>query len=65
MQFATTQEMEYVGSNNGEADIDRRIIDEMSRQLDALRRFDQYCAADWQPQRCRGTSKIGLKESTF
>jgi hypothetical protein len=65
MRFATTQEMEYVGSNNGEDAIDRRIIDEMSRQLDALRRFDQYCAADWQPQRCRGTSKTGPKKATF
>jgi hypothetical protein len=65
MKFATTQEMEYLGSSNGEAAIDQRIIDEMSRQLDALRRFDQYCAADWQPQRGRGASKSGQNKALF
>jgi hypothetical protein len=65
MRFATTQEIEYVGSSNGDAAIDRRIIDEMSRQLDALRRFDQYCAVDWQPQRGRGALKSGQNKATF
>jgi hypothetical protein len=61
MRFATTQEMEYLGSMDRDGAKEKRLIHEMSRQLDALRRFDQYfCDADWQPacsrQRTRGHS---------
>jgi hypothetical protein len=51
MRFSTTQEMEYLGSIDHESATELRLIDELSRRLDALRRFDQYfCEADWRPR---------------
>jgi hypothetical protein len=63
MWFATTHEMEYLDSRD-RVGAEKQLITEASRQLDALRRFDQYfCDADWRPQcgrhpgRCENSSK--------
>jgi hypothetical protein len=54
MRFATRQEIEYLGSHEADSANDSTLIDEMTRQLDALRRFDQYYSkADWRPARYR------------
>jgi hypothetical protein len=51
MRFATRNEIEYLSSIDGDAKTDAGTIDEMTRRLDALRRFDQnFFKADWQPE---------------
>jgi hypothetical protein len=55
MRFATRNEIEYLHSIDGDTDADAGTIDEMTRQLDALRRFDQnFSRADWRPEHNRG-----------
>jgi hypothetical protein len=58
MRVSTTQEMEYLGSLDRGGVKESQLVDELSRQLDALRRFDQcFCDADWKPRsgRCRAS----------
>jgi hypothetical protein len=51
MPFATRQEIEYLGSHEANSVNNATLIDEMTRQLDALRRFDQnFSQADWRPE---------------
>jgi hypothetical protein len=55
MRFGTRNEIEYLSSIDGNAKTDAGTIDEMTRQLDALRRFDQnFFKADWQPEHIHG-----------
>lgn len=55
MRFATRREIEYLDSVDGDSETDAGTIEEMARRLDALRRFDQnFCKADWRPDRNRG-----------
>jgi hypothetical protein len=50
MRFATRQEIEYLGSLDAKTSKDSDLIDEMSRRLDALRRYDQlFSDSDWRP----------------
>jgi hypothetical protein len=50
MRSAATNEIEYLGRIEGTSTANPRLIREMSRRLDALRRFDQsFCDADWRP----------------
>jgi hypothetical protein len=50
MRSVRSNEIEYLGNIEGATSKDRRLIREMSRRLDALRRFDQYfCDADFRP----------------
>ena len=50
MRFARSNEIEYLGDIEGATAKNPRLIHEMSRQLDALRRFDQnFCDADFRP----------------
>jgi len=50
MRLATTKEIEYLGAVDGKTASDAGLIDEMSRRLDVLRRFDQcFCDEDWHP----------------
>jgi hypothetical protein len=52
MRFATRTEIEYLSSLDSQGDGDIKLIREMSRRLDALRRYDQcFCEADWRPRR--------------
>lgn len=49
MRFATTDEMEYLGTVHG-ATADPCLIREMAQRLEALRRFDQsFSEADYRP----------------
>jgi hypothetical protein len=60
MRVATRQEIEYLGSADDK--LDARFMDEMSRQLDALRRYDQYfCDADWLPENGRAAQRANIK----
>jgi hypothetical protein len=45
MRSASLKEIEYLSAIDGKQD-DARLISEMSRRLDALRRFDQFCCSD-------------------
>ena len=55
MRFATRNEIEYLSAIDGDAKTDAGTIDEMTRRLDALRRFDQnFFEADWQPEHNHG-----------
>ena len=50
MRNAATNEIEYLGNLEGATAENPRLIREMSRRLDALRRFDQsFCEADFRP----------------
>jgi hypothetical protein len=54
MRFATRQEIEYLSAMDGNGR-DHKLIRELSRQLDALRRYDQcFSEADWRPSRPPG-----------
>ena len=58
MWFTTRKEIEYLNSIDSQAGGNRPLVDELSRRLDALRRYDQhFCDADWHP------SKIGREHS--
>jgi hypothetical protein len=55
MRFTTRNEIEYLSSIEANGRKDRSLVRELSRRLDALRRYDQYfCEADWQPRRAPG-----------
>jgi hypothetical protein len=45
MRSASVKEIEYLSAVGGES-YDVSLIHEMSRRLDALRRFDQVCCID-------------------
>jgi hypothetical protein len=50
MLFVNLSEIEYLGEIEGGTANNPRLIREMSRRLDALRRFDQsFCDADCRP----------------
>jgi hypothetical protein len=50
MRSTTANEIEYLGNIKGATTENPRLIREMSRRLDALRRFDQsFCEADCRP----------------
>lgn len=50
MRSAAANEIEYLGKIEGASAENPRLIREMSRRLDALRRFDQsFCEADCRP----------------
>lgn len=53
MHFAIRSEIEYLSAADGNV-TDSNTIDEMTRQLEALRRMDQFvCRDDWRPQHNR------------
>lgn len=50
MRSVRSNEIEYLGDIEGATPKNRELIREMSRRLDALRRFDQYfCDGDFRP----------------
>jgi hypothetical protein len=50
MRFATSNEIQYLGDIEGATTENPLLIREMSRRLDALRRFDQsFSEADCRP----------------
>ena len=50
MRSVIRNEIEYLGLNDGLVAADPKLIDEMCRRLDALRRYDQnFCDCDWRP----------------
>jgi hypothetical protein len=52
MRFAATKEIEYLSSRCGHGSEDTGLVEELSRRLEALRRYDQvFCHADWLPPR--------------
>jgi hypothetical protein len=52
MRAAAWSEIEYLGAIEGVTAKDPRVISEMCRRLEALRRFDQnFSDADWKPGR--------------
>jgi hypothetical protein len=64
MRFAARNEIAYLSSVEGSPN-DAGLVREMTRQLDALRRYDQcFCEADWRPrrsshsQRASATSRV-------
>jgi hypothetical protein len=64
MRFGTRQEIEYLGAVDQNVSADPTFLDEMSRQLDALRRYDQFfCEADWCPDRGRNMGRTEYKKS--
>jgi hypothetical protein len=66
MRFATSREIEYLNSFDGDTSRDAGLIDEMSQRLDALRRFDQYfCDADWSPAYGRGPIRTDPDKPVF
>jgi hypothetical protein len=49
MRWAAIHEMEYLHASRGRTE-DPQLARELGRQLEALRRYDQYlCNADWRP----------------
>jgi hypothetical protein len=51
MRPANSNEIEYLGAMEGVPEQNRRLIREMARQLDALRRFEQrFFEADCHPR---------------
>lgn len=51
MRSTSWDEIDYLSSIDGKATRDDVFMQEMSRQLDALRCFDQlFCDADWRPR---------------
>ncbi len=55
MRSATWNEIEYLGAIEGTTAEDPKLVHEMWQRLEALRRFDQnFCDADWRPQRGSG-----------
>jgi hypothetical protein len=51
MTFTTRNEIEYLSSIGPCSLPDPKLIQEMSRRLDALRRYDQhFCDSDWTPE---------------
>ncbi len=58
MVFTTRSEIEYLG-RLGRTDEDPKLIREMSRRLDALRRYDQHFSdADWTPERVFDVTRV-------
>jgi hypothetical protein len=56
MRSVVPNEIEYLGELEGATAENPRLIREMSRRLDALRRFDQsFCESDCRPH--AGSSK--------
>ena len=50
MRSVRSNEIEYLGDIEGATPKNRKLIREMSRRLNALRRFDQYfCDGDFRP----------------
>lgn len=48
MSIAAEPEYRHIGESSGCLDHDRDLVNELSRRLDALWRYDQYIAnADW------------------
>jgi hypothetical protein len=59
MWFTTRKEIEYLNAIDLQAAGNRCLVDELSRRLDAVRRYDQhYCAADWHPSRIMSVRTI-------
>jgi hypothetical protein len=57
MPFATRNEIQYLAAMDGKGNGDA-LIREMSRRLEALRRYDQcFSAADWHPRRGLSTRR--------
>ena len=46
MRSASAKEIEYLSATAGKSSEDVSFINEMSRRLDALRCFDQFCCMD-------------------
>jgi hypothetical protein len=54
--------MEYLGAARGRNREDAKLVQELGRRLDALRRFDQFFGdADWRP-RNRGSDSTAQQE---
>ena len=52
MRSAARYEMEYLFAARGQNREDANLAQELSRRLDALRRYDQlFGDVDWRPQR--------------
>ena len=60
MRSASVKEIEYLSAIAGNSSKDASFVNEMSRRLDALRRFDQFCCIDNRPMN-RSTAQIGRK----
>jgi hypothetical protein len=54
--------MEYLGAARGRNREDAKLVQELGRRLDALRRFDQFFGdTDWRP-RTRGSDPTPQQE---
>lgn len=61
MRFATKNEIEYLGWNEGHGAADPQLIADMCRRLNALRCLDQNISeSDWQPH---SRAALGLADS--
>jgi hypothetical protein len=59
MWFTTRKEIEYLNSVDPKTVGNRRLVEELSRRLDALRRYDQhYSDADWRPAQIRSKHAV-------
>ena len=64
MRSAARYEMEYLSASRGRNEDDANLAQELSRRLDALRRYDQlFGDADWRPRTRGSASKPWPKES--
>jgi len=64
MRGAARYEMEYLGAARGRNREDAKLVQELGRRLDALRRFDQcFGDADWRP-RTRGSARTSQQEES-
>ena len=64
MRGAARYEMEYLGAARGRNREDAKLVQELGRRLDALRRFDQFFGdADWRP-RARGSDSTPQQEES-
>jgi hypothetical protein len=58
MRSASVKEIEYLSAIAGNSSKDASFVNEMSRRLDALRRFDQFCCME-DRQMIRSTVQAG------
>jgi hypothetical protein len=59
MRSAASNEIDYLGRIEGASAENPRLIREMSRRLDALRRFDQsFSEADCRPHRTSSSWRV-------
>jgi hypothetical protein len=65
MRGAACYEMDYLRAAQGRNREDVRLAQELGRQLDALRRYDQlFGDSDWRPRKSATACELRPKDAT-